>query len=120
MPSTPADGRVSMAGKPYGSSLRSIVLAIRHHISRRTAMSTRIFHLTDSYVCVSIIGKGRSGSKKLGRVLKQLNSLLLGFDLYLIIGHVELVRTRLMKHRADSVLGRRSSAERAHARSHGL
>ena len=70
--------------------LRSIVLAIRYHISRRAAMSTRIFHLTDSYVCMSVIGKGRSGSKKLGFfVLRQLNSLLLAFDLYLVIGHVE-------------------------------
>ena len=49
--------------------LRAIVLAIRYHISRRAAVSTRIFHLTDSYVCMSVIGKGRSGSKKLAFVL---------------------------------------------------
>ena len=69
--------------------LRSILLAIRYHIARRSAVSTRIFHLTDSYVCMSIIGKGRSGSKKLTYVLRQLNSLLLGFDSYLVLGHVE-------------------------------
>ena len=69
--------------------LRAIVLAVRYHISRRAAVSTRIFHLTDSYVCMSVIGKGRSGSKKLAFVLKQLNSMLLASDLYLVIGHVE-------------------------------
>ena len=36
---------------------------------------------------MSVIGKGRS--KRLGFVLKQLKALLLGFDLYLITGHVE-------------------------------
>ena len=40
------------------------------------------------------------------------------FDLYLVLGHVESsLRTLRMKHRDASVLGRRSTAERARARS---
>ena len=53
-------------------------------------MSTRIFHLTDSYVCMSVIGKGRSGSKKLGFLfLGSSTHCSWPFDLYLVIGHVE-------------------------------
>ena len=69
--------------------LRSIFLAIKYHVSHFDAMNMRLFHLTDSYVCLSIISKGRSGSKQLSRVLKQLNGFLLSHGLYLILGHVD-------------------------------
>ncbi len=69
--------------------LRSIFLAVKYHVSHFNSGCARIFHLTDSYVCLSIISKGRSGSKQLGRILKQLNSFLLSHGLYLILGHVE-------------------------------
>lgn len=69
--------------------LRAILLSIVHHVRRRSAMDARIFHVTDSYVSMSVIGKGRSGSKKLHHVLQQLNAHLMAFNLYLIIGHIE-------------------------------
>ena len=69
--------------------LRAILLSIVHHVRRRSAVDARIFHVTDSYVSMSVIGKGRSGSRKLHHVLQQLNAHLMAFNLYLIIGHVE-------------------------------
>ena len=69
--------------------LRSILMAIKYHIQHLKACNMRLFHLSDSYVCISIIGKGRTGSKQLGFILKQLNSLLLLFNLQLVMGHVE-------------------------------
>ena len=69
--------------------LRAILLAMAHHIRRRSAMDARVFHVTDSYVSMSVIGKGRSGSRKLQYVLQQLNAHLLAFNIYLIIGHIE-------------------------------
>jgi len=69
--------------------LRSILLSVRYHVHHLKHYNVRIFHLTDSYVCMSIASKGRSGSKQLNRVLRQLNATLLGYGLYLVIAHVE-------------------------------
>ena len=69
--------------------LRSILLSIRYHVHHLKHSQMRIFHITDSYVCMSICSKGRSGSRHLMRVLKQLNAYLLGFQLYLVLAHVE-------------------------------
>jgi hypothetical protein len=49
----------------------------------------RIFHLTDSYVAMSIISKGRSSARMLKPLLSRLAALLMAFDLYLVISHVE-------------------------------
>lgn len=69
--------------------LRSILLSVRYHIHHLKHYNVRIFHLTDSYVSMSVVSKGRSGSKQLNRVLRQLNAALLGFGLYLVVAHVE-------------------------------
>jgi len=69
--------------------LRSILLSVRYRVHHLKHYNVRIFHLTDSYVCMSIASKGRSGSKQLNRVLRQLNATLLGYGLYLVIAHVE-------------------------------
>ena len=65
--------------------LQTILFRIRHH--RLT--DARVTHITDSYVCMSIIGKGRSSSRFLNQTLKILNAYLLMHGLYLIIAHVE-------------------------------
>ena len=46
-------------------------------------------HVTDSYICMSIISKGRSSSSMLKPLLERLTALLLDFDIYLIVSHVE-------------------------------
>ena len=65
------------------------MLSVKYHVSHLRHQQVRIFHLTDSYVCMSITSKGRSGSRQLNRLLKELNGYLLGFGIYLIIAHVE-------------------------------
>lgn len=69
--------------------LRSILLSVKYHVSHLRHQQARIFHLTDSYVSMSVASKGRSGSRQLNRVLKELNAYLLGYGIYLIIAHVE-------------------------------
>ena len=69
--------------------LRSILLSVRFHVSHLRHSQARIFHLSDSYVCMSVVSKGRSGSRQLNRVLRELNGYLLAFGLHLIIAHVE-------------------------------
>lgn len=68
--------------------LRSIFQSVQYHVSHWQAVNARIFHITDSYVCMSIISKGRTGSKRLTRVIRQLNAYLLAHGLHLIIAHV--------------------------------
>ena len=69
--------------------LRSILLAIQFRVNHHHETNMRIFHISDSYVCLSVIGKGRTGSKQLSKILRKLNAVLLAHGLTLIIGHVE-------------------------------
>jgi site-specific DNA-cytosine methylase len=69
--------------------LRSSLLAAKYHILHLQQVHCRIVHITDSFVCMSVISKGRTGSKQLGRVLKELNAWMLGFGITMIVGHVE-------------------------------
>ncbi len=69
--------------------LEAILLACKFQVSRYGASQSRIFHISDSYVCISIVSKGRSGSMVLQRKLRQLAAFLLAFGLQLIIAHVE-------------------------------
>ncbi len=69
--------------------LEAILLAIKFQVSRLDISQSRIFHISDSYVCLSIVSKGRSGSNVLQRKLKQIAAFLLSFGLQIIVGHVE-------------------------------
>ena len=69
--------------------LRSILLSVQFHVSHLKHVHARIFHISDSYVCMSVLSKGRSGSRQLNRLLKQINAYLLGHGLFLVIAHVE-------------------------------
>ena len=68
--------------------LRSIVNAVEWRISHLKECSMRIFHITDSYVCMAIISKGRTSSAMLRPLLRRLAADLLLFDLYLVVAHV--------------------------------
>lgn len=69
--------------------LEAILLAVKFQVSRLNISQSRIFHISDSYVCISIVSKGRSGSMVLQRKLKQLAAFLLAFGLQIIVAHVE-------------------------------
>ena len=69
--------------------LEACLLAIKHQISRFKAVDKRIFHLSDSYVCLSVISKGRTSSRILQRTLNKIAAHLLAHGLQLVVAHVE-------------------------------
>ena len=69
--------------------LRSLVHALEYRVSHFQESSLRVFHLTDSYVAMSVVSKGRSSSNALKPLLRRLSALLMCFNLQLIVVHVE-------------------------------
>ena len=69
--------------------LKAILLSVLRGIRSERWMHRRIFHLSDSYVSISVISKGRSSSRMLNRLLKVLNAHLLLYGIYLVLAHVE-------------------------------
>lgn len=69
--------------------LRSILLALRWRVQRLGAVNSRFVHLTDSYVCMSVVSKGRSSSDVIMSIMRQIAALQLSFNLYPILVHVE-------------------------------
>ena len=69
--------------------LRSLVHAVEWRIRHGKEYHLRIFHLTDSYVAMAIASKGRTSARLLKPLLRRLTALLLAWDLYLLVLHVE-------------------------------
>ena len=69
--------------------LKTILLSVLRGIRSLHWTDKRVFHLSDSYVSISVIAKGRSSSKMLNRLLKVLNAHLLLHGVYLVMGHIE-------------------------------
>eukprot|EP00435_Cladocopium_sp_Y103_P039554 s2015_g10.t1 len=69
--------------------LETVLQGIKFQIGRCRAVDQRIFQLSDSYVSMSVVAKGRSSSKQLTRVLNHISCHLLAFGLHLVMGHVE-------------------------------
>ena len=69
--------------------LRSILLALRWRVQRLGECQCRFIHLTDSYVSMSVMSKGRSSSEALLTIMRQISAVQLAFDLYPILIHVE-------------------------------
>ena len=69
--------------------LRAIILSVQRGLERENWNNCRIFHATDSYVCMSVISKGRTSSLMLNKLLKKLNALLLFHGLQMLVVHVE-------------------------------
>ena len=69
--------------------LRSIVHSLEWRIRHLKECHVRVFHLTDSYVAMSVIAKGRSSARLLKPLLSRLAAALLAWDIQLIVSHVE-------------------------------
>ena len=69
--------------------LEALLLGIKHQISRFRLSDSRIFQVSDSYIAISVVSKGRSSSLQLSRVLRPIAAHLLGHGLQLILAHVE-------------------------------
>ena len=72
-----------------GLELRAILQSVEWRVFHRKEVSLRLVHLTDSYVSMSIISKGRTSSAMMRPILARLAAVLLAYDLYLLCGHVE-------------------------------
>ncbi len=69
--------------------LRAILLALQFQTSRFKIHDARVFHISDSYICISIVSKGRSGSRMLSQVLKKISAHCLAFGLFVVLAHVD-------------------------------
>lgn len=69
--------------------LRALLLALQFQVSRFKIQDARVFHLSDSYIAISIASKGRSGSTRLQRLLQQLAATCLAFGLFPVFAHVD-------------------------------
>jgi hypothetical protein len=69
--------------------MRSILLALRWRVQHLGEADCRFVHLTDSYVSMSVIFKGRSSSDMLMSVMRQVAAVEFAFNLYPILIHVE-------------------------------
>ena len=67
----------------------AILLTVKYYVQNLQVTNSRIFHLTDSYVCMSIVAKGRSGSKILSYKLRKLAAICLAFGLHLVVAHLD-------------------------------
>ena len=69
--------------------MRSILLSFRWRIRHLAEVDCRFIHLTDSYVSMSIISKGRSSSDMIMHVMRQIAATQFAFNLFPILIHVE-------------------------------
>ena len=69
--------------------IRAVYLSLRWKARQRAFTSRRAFHITDSYVAMSILSKGRTSSKRLQPLIRKISSLLLAGQLQLILAHVD-------------------------------
>ena len=68
--------------------LEALYQSLRWRVRGGRSFNKRLLHLVDSQVVLGVTAKGRSSSKKLNRVVKKLNVLLLGSHIYLLLGWV--------------------------------
>ena len=69
--------------------LEALLLSVKHQVERFKMCEARLFHLSDSYVTISVVSKGRSSSKQLQKVMRRLAAILLAHNLFLIVAHIE-------------------------------
>ena len=68
--------------------LRAFLSMIKWRSSHRSLMSKRFLHLLDSQVCLGILAKGRTSSRKMRTVLHQVNALCLASHLLPLCAYV--------------------------------
>lgn len=69
--------------------LESILMGVKYQILHHRVLDMRIFQISDSYVAISVVSKGRSSSWRLQKILNKVSAHLLAFGLQLILSHIE-------------------------------
>ena len=84
-----------LAHQPFTESLHSLLGAradfkLVHAMGAGDWMASldRFAHLMDSQVCLAVVTKGRSSSRRLNRVLRKVAALLVATGSYAIVGYV--------------------------------
>ena len=62
--------------------LRCILRTLEWRARSSTFHSCRFLHLSDSQICLSVLAKGRSSSRKINRILRRICALCLALNLY--------------------------------------
>ena len=68
--------------------MEALYQSLRWRLRGGRLFNRRFLHLVDSQVVLGVVAKGRSSSKKLNRVVKRINLLLLGCHSYMLLGWV--------------------------------
>ena len=63
-----------------GLELRAHLTALKWRLRQTSEIGARFVHLLDSQVCISVLCKGRSSSRRLHHVLKRVNALMVASD----------------------------------------
>lgn len=79
----------SFAEQINSLEMRAILLTLLWKLKMKNVCNRRIFHLTDSYVSLSIISKGRTGSRLLQPLSRKVAGILLTAHALLVLGHVD-------------------------------
>jgi hypothetical protein len=61
--------------------LRAFLTSLRWRLRKKGGIAKRFFHLLDSQVNLGILAKGRTSSRKLSPVLRQISALLLAANM---------------------------------------
>ena len=69
--------------------LRSILHALEWRARTATFHSCRFLHLSDSQICLAVLTKGRSSSRRINRILRRISALCLCLNLYPLWAWVE-------------------------------
>eukprot|EP00435_Cladocopium_sp_Y103_P034012 s218_g8.t1 len=69
--------------------LRAILRALEWRARSTTFASCRFVHLSDSQICLAVLNKGRSSSRRINRILRKIASLIVTLNLYPLWGWIQ-------------------------------
>eukprot|EP00438_Fugacium_kawagutii_P030021 Skav233810 [mRNA] locus=scaffold7867:43550:47330:- [translate_table: standard] len=68
--------------------LRAVLTSLKWRLEHGKQVNQRVLHLTDSLVCLNVLARGRSSSRKLRRTLSKVNALCLAGNLQPVWGYI--------------------------------
>ena len=69
--------------------LRAILLSLEARMRKHKLTGRRVLHLSDSFVSVSVLSKGRSSARSIQIVARKIGAILLINGAFLLMGHVD-------------------------------
>ena len=72
--------------------MQAILTALRWRLKRQNSLRLRCVHLTDSFICIAVLAKGRTSARVLHKVVRKINALILASSTTFAYGHVRSAR----------------------------